>query len=69
MADAAKIEPCDCCGGAGGLDVLTVNGQTRYRVRCASQRCGHMTVHFSASCLALAVWNERTGQREDKLAG
>jgi len=67
MPDASKIEPCDCCGGAGGLDVLLVNGAMRYRVRCA--KCGHMTPHFSASCLALAVWNERTGQRQDKLAG
>jgi hypothetical protein len=77
MADAQKIEPCDVCSGAGELDQFCITTgvhasaacQMRFRVRCTNPACGHMTPHFGAACLALAVWNERTGHREDKLAG
>jgi hypothetical protein len=63
-----KFEPCDVCGGAGGLESFYVHGALqRWRVKCA--KCGLMTPHFCDAALALAVWNERTGQRDDKLAG
>ena len=73
---AQTIEPCDWCGGAGGLESFAQAKlfssvchpcEIRWRVKCAA--CGHMTNHFCNAALALAVWNERTGQREDKLAG
>lgn len=77
MAEAQKPDACDLCGHATGkLETFLVPSgrpataqrhEPRWRVRC--EQCGHMTPHFGAACLALAVWNERTGQREDKLAG
>jgi hypothetical protein len=77
MSTPQKIEPCDVCGGAGGLESFSIAGTPpaafhgdiiRWRVKCA--KCGHMTPHFAQSCLALAVWNgDRAGQGADKLAG
>jgi hypothetical protein len=70
VPDVPKIEACDACGGVGGLETIHVGfpaSEARWRVRCG--RCNHMTPHFGHASLALAVWNERTGQREDKLAG
>lgn len=55
MADAQKIDCCPC-GGQAGLELITVNGRTRWRVKCP--KCNCMTPHFGSPALALAVWNQ-----------
>lgn len=68
MADEQKVEPCERCGGTAGLEMLQISTGPRWRVRCVNLECGSMTPNFSAMHLALAVWNERTAGRSDRLA-
>lgn len=68
MPDAQKIAPCDKCGRAAEAELITVNGLTRYRVKCGN--CQHMTPHFCAKALAVTLWNSwAAGGKSDLLAG
>lgn len=70
----SHIAPCDKCGGAGGLESLTLaiptpcdqsRAEYRHRVKCA--KCHNMTPTFCDARLAVTLWNSWATEHGDKL--
>lgn len=70
IAEAATLKPCPFCGGSASVEEIMLGDVSNYSVGCAADEAtcmGYQSLtQFARRCEAIAAWNRRTPDPEQK---